>query len=202
MKKTLVSVAILVLGGVGIFLGIVHHQHEATTTIITTSPTTQQVGEPSSPGNYVDIPAWGVRVPLPAKLEGGVTYGIRKNVNLAVGDAPPQYGDVAYFASKRLAAVSAQPNRCGLKAGAYDDLHQRADPDSYDGGPGISLIRLNNSPAPPGDWDVSAAGHWYRIEKGSAGACYQGSDGSQEAQFITDIQNALKGVKGDTVTLA
>jgi hypothetical protein len=192
MKKTLVSVAILFLGGVGIFLGIVHRQHEATTTIVTTSPTTQQTSKSSIPGKYVDIPAWGVRVPLSTKLEGDVAYGLRKNVNMAAGDAPPQYDDVAYFASKRLAAVSAQPNRCGLKAGAYDDLHQRADPDSYDGGPGISLIRLSNSPAPPGDWDVSAAGHWYRIEKGSAGACYQGSDGSQEVQFITNIQNALK----------
>lgn len=151
---------------------------------------------PSTKVTYLSIPEWGVRFALPADLQGDITYGIRKNVNLAVGDAsPPLYGDVAYFASKKLAALNVPANNCGLKSGAFDDLHQRSDPTSYDGGPGVSLERTKVRQTPELSSDMAMHGYWFRITKGSTATCYEGSDGSQEPAFIMSAQRSLRNLE-------
>jgi hypothetical protein len=191
MKKFLVSATILLLGGAGILLSVFHRSNVQP--ILKASPPVRQTtNAPSSPA-YLVIKEWNVRFLLPSSLQGDSAYGIRKDVNLAVGDtATPVYGDVAYFASKHLALLSAEPNNCGLAPGAYNDKTHQRDSTSYDGGPGISLARTSSRIQPQSDDDIFISPYWYHIEKGSAASCYQDSDGTQETQFIMRTQEALK----------
>jgi hypothetical protein len=164
----------------------------------TQSNQTNTQSDPTEGGKYVVIKEWGVRFLLPQDLRGDVEYGIRKNVLLndhAPDGTPPVYGDVAYFASKKLDSIPAQQNNCALKPGGHDDLNQRDDPTSYDGGPGISLARSTDREKPSSTFDYHAGNYWYRISKGSAPMCYTGSDGSQETQFISMTIDALKTVE-------
>ncbi|MET7490604.1 hypothetical protein [Streptomyces sp. NPDC005538] len=150
--------------------------------------------DPSEGGKYLYIKEWGVRFALPQSLRGDVEYGIRKNVllNEYADDAAPLYGDVAYFASKELDAIQASPNNCGLQPGAHDDLNDRNDTSSYDGGPGVSLSRSSQSLGGP---EYHLGNYWYQTGKGSAGTCYEGSDGVKEGNFIAGVLDALKSVE-------
>lgn len=156
-------------------------------------PDEQKPADPTEGGKYLVISEWGVRFPLSEELQGDVEYGIRKNVLLndtAPDGATPIYGDVVYFASKKLIG-EAKPNSCGLKAGARDDLNQRDDPTSYDGGPGIALQRWMQN---PGSRGINAGGYWY-VSQGSRAMCYPGSDGAKESSFVTSVSSALKSVE-------
>lgn|GEM_PF-2996335 len=212
-RQTGYSVLELLVGGfvvavVALSGSILWHRHAATPrgAHSSSTPTVRSghgdIDEPSTaptagaqPSTQLFISPWGIRVPLSADLQGDIVYGIRPHVLLSrTQDATPVYGQVAYFASKKLAANPAQPNYCGLRGGAQNDQTGASDPDSYEGGPGVFLERSTTRLQPALDTDIYINSYWYRPAHGSAMACFAGSDGTQEAAFIQSTLTALRSI--------
>ena len=194
-----VVITVLVVAALGVGGWYVWHKNQKSDSKQATSSQSSentQATDPSEGGKYLVIKEWGVRAPLSDGLRGDIEYGIRKTVNLAgPEDSGPVYGEVVYFASKKLAAISVNPNTCGLKAGAQDDRTDQSDPNSYDGGPGIALERHSVQPNPTHSTDIQVNGSWYRAVHGNGGVCYEGSDGSQESLFIQSTVESLKSLQ-------
>ena len=195
-----VGVGVLAIGGWFVW----HQSHQRTldksqttgaNTSTNQSPQSTQTSptyDPSEGGKYLVIQEWGVRMPLSPDLQGDVIYGLRKVVDVSGGtDTAAIYGQTVYFASKKLAAIKASPNNCGLRAGAQDDRTGQSDPTSYEG-PGPGLSRSLVRPHPYSKADFQIGDYWYTYFGEGSETCYGGSDGTQESQFNQSVLTALK----------
>ncbi len=186
-----VLVALLVLATIGFVGWKVASRKDTTTSPTPTSqtpppaqsPPSSEPADPSEAGKYLVIKEWGVRFPLPAQLQGDVTYGLVTSSSSDVQTAWFEVGKIASLAG----------SNCKL---APTDVSGNS---GRSGGIGVYATRRTTQASAQEErsaaFNVTYAGKWYYVGAPKGSCLTDQSKAQLESEAVGSLVSALRELK-------